>query len=248
MEAADQLQRRRDAQGNIQADHRTPDERFKADKAYHFQRLQDKVASGKVMSPAERDEYDDLVLNMRIEEQSQFRDKHGWFLTKFNPAFSQLGNFDDAAIILLPGTARPQPVEFVNIRGRPFNPPQWLTQGGVAAPVSSPLPRSYINSRFTINMAGAPAGSATNAAGFARNGPWFWRQMLGQHPELFSAANRTAIAAGRSPVVDATWVAQNPTHQSFMGSRLIHHHIEQGAIATGLPEPVHRAWHSILHP
>jgi hypothetical protein len=65
---------------------------------------------------------------------------------------------------------------------------------------------------------------------------------------LDSPANRAAIAAGRSPVVDATWVAHNPTHQSFVGSRLIHHHIDQGAIATGLPEPVHRAWHGILHP
>jgi hypothetical protein len=116
------------------------------------------------------------------------------------------------------------------------------------APATSPLPGSYINSRYTINMAGAPVGSATNAAGFARNGPWFWRQMLSQHPELFSEANAALIRRGRAPVVDATWVAGNPTHQSFLGDTLIHHHIDQGGIATALPQRVHRAWHSILHP
>jgi RHS repeat-associated protein len=113
---------------------------------------------------------------------------------------------------------------------------------------TSAVPDSYINSRYTISMVGAPARSATNAAGFARNGPWFWRQMLKQHPELFSDANAALIRRGRAPVIDATWVAGNPTHQSFLGDTLIHHHIGQGGIATALPQRVHRAWHSILHP
>ncbi|MFM8582243.1 MAG: hypothetical protein ACKOFW_12150, partial [Planctomycetaceae bacterium] len=118
----------------------------------------------------------------------------------------------------------------------------------VDGPTGCPIPGSYINSDFTIDMAGAPAGSATNAAGFARNGPWFWRKMVSHYPELFSPANRAAIAAGRSPIIDVTWIAGNPTHQSFMGRRLIHHHIEQGGVATGLPKPVHQAWHGVLHP
>jgi hypothetical protein len=29
---------------------------------------------------------------------------------------------------------------------------------------------------------------------------------------------------------------------------LIHHHIDQGASATPLPQRVHRAWHGTLHP
>ncbi len=121
-------------------------------------------------------------------------------------------------------------------------------KGAGRVPSTFPLPGSYINKRYTIDMAGAPAGSATNAAGFARNGPWFWRQMLLRHPELFSEANAAAIRAGRSPVVDAKWVAGNATHQSFLGERLIHHHIEQGGIATALPECIHQAWSNMLHP
>jgi RHS repeat-associated protein len=116
------------------------------------------------------------------------------------------------------------------------------------AGLSSPLPESYINSRYTVNMEGAPAGSGTNAAGFARNGRWFWRQMLNDSPELFSEANATAIRAGRSPTVDAKWVEGNPTHASFLGDTLIHHHIDQGSMATALPQRVHRAWHGVLHP
>ncbi len=37
-------------------------------------------------------------------------------------------------------------------------------------------------------------------------------------------------------------------HQSFLGDKLIHHHIDQGGIATGLPQSVHWAWNFILHP
>ena len=113
---------------------------------------------------------------------------------------------------------------------------------------TSRLPESYINRRCTINMEGAPAGSARNAAGFPRNARWFWRQMLSQHPELFSEANAVEIRANRPPVVDEVWVKANPAHQSFLNEKLIHHHIDQGAIATGIPERIHHAWHRILHP
>jgi len=113
---------------------------------------------------------------------------------------------------------------------------------------TSRLPESYINRRCTINMEGAPAGSARNGAGFPRNARWFWRQMLSQHPELFSEANAVEIRANRPPVVDEVWVKANPAHQSFLNEKLIHHHIDQGAIATGIPERIHHAWHRILHP
>jgi HNH/Endo VII superfamily nuclease toxin with a HHH motif len=96
-------------------------------------------------------------------------------------------------------------------------------------------------------MTNAP-GKAKNAAGFPRNGPWFWRQMLKNNPEMFSDANKAAIRAGKSPVVDDTWINYNPTHQSFTGDKLIHHHIDQGPIASGLPETIHQGWHGELHP
>jgi hypothetical protein len=112
----------------------------------------------------------------------------------------------------------------------------------------SPLPGSYLNTKLSVNMRGAPAGSATNAAGFARNGPWFWRQMLNEHPEMFSDLNKALIKRGRSPLIDDTWIRSNPTHQSFKGDRLIHHHINQGSRACALPEIVHRVWSRIFHP
>jgi hypothetical protein len=115
------------------------------------------------------------------------------------------------------------------------------------APVTSPLPGSYINSRYVINMVGAP-GPRINAAGFPRNGPWFWRQMLSRYPELFSPDNAAAILRNRAPTVDPTWIVYNPMHQSFQGQILVHHHINQGGIATGLPQLVHQAWHSVWHP
>ena len=121
--------------------------------------------------------------------------------------------------------------------------------GGVhVTRASSPVPESYFNPSRVIDMRKAPASSATNAAGFPRNGPWFWRQMLKESPELVSDANKAAIRAGRSPVVDEVWVTSHPTHQSFVGEKLVHHHIDQGPIACGLPESVHQRWHSALHP
>jgi hypothetical protein len=120
----------------------------------------------------------------------------------------------------------------------------------VAAPkagASSPIPGSYVDNVRVVDMTNAP-GKAVNAAGFPRNGPWFWRQMLNDYPEMFSDANKAAIRAGRSPVVDDVWIESNPTHQSFAGDKLIHHHIDQGANASGLPETIHQEWHDTLHP
>lgn len=47
-----------------------------------------------------------------------------------------------------------------------------------------------------IDMTPAP-GRRVNAAGFPRNGPWFWRQMLKDHPEMFSSTNVAQIKAVR---------------------------------------------------
>jgi hypothetical protein len=72
--------------------------------------------------------------------------------------------------------------------------------------------------------------------------------MLKRQPWLFSEANKVAIRAGRSPIVDDTWIQHNPTHQSFKGNKLVHHHIDQGPMASGLPEKIHQSWHAELHP
>jgi hypothetical protein len=86
-----------------------------------------------------------------------------------------------------------------------------------------------------------------NAAGFPRNGPWFWRQMLSTNPEIFSKSNQILIRLGKAPLVDKQWINHNPTHEGFAGGRLIHHHVNQGRFATALPEDVHLGWFERLH-
>ncbi|HEX5444529.1 MAG TPA: hypothetical protein VFW87_11890 [Pirellulales bacterium] len=113
---------------------------------------------------------------------------------------------------------------------------------------SATEPNVYINTRYVIDMTGAPEKSRTNAAGFARNAGWYWRQMLRKWPELFSDANKTSIRRGRAPVIDDTWLEHNPMHQPFKGDKLIHHHIDQGKMASALPEPYHQDAHTDLHP
>ena len=112
----------------------------------------------------------------------------------------------------------------------------------------SPIPESYMKSDAVIDMSTAPVSSATNAAGSPRNGPWFWRQMVETHPEYFDAANTARIRGNRSPVINDTWVESFPTHKGLLGDKLIHHHINQGKIATPLPETIHLKWSKDLHP
>ena len=113
---------------------------------------------------------------------------------------------------------------------------------------SSRVPESYINRKYTIDMRNAPDSSARNAAGFPRNGRWFWRENLKKNPTLFSDTNKFRIRKGKSPIVDEVWIRSNPTHESFMGEKLIHHHIDQGAVASALPEKLHQGWDRALHP
>ncbi|MEN6309505.1 MAG: hypothetical protein ABFD91_17295 [Anaerohalosphaeraceae bacterium] len=108
------------------------------------------------------------------------------------------------------------------------------------------MPESYF-SRVAVDMRNAPAGSRTNAAGFPRNGPWFWRQVRNSKPEYFSAENLQNIKSNLAPKVDAQWVKYHPQYQSFMGDTLVHHHIGQGPIAIGMPEAVHSSWARFLN-
>lgn len=98
-----------------------------------------------------------------------------------------------------------------------------------------------------IDMRGAPAGSALNAAGYERNGPWFWRQVLKSNPEMFSSSNVVNVKAGLSPIIDDVWVASNPSSAGYTG-KLIHHHIDQKNMAVGIPEKVHLNFFKELHP
>jgi len=127
----------------------------------------------------------------------------------------------------------------------------YVTQPGRSSlPSFSRLPNAYMEKAFSINMLGAPPSSAVNAAGFPRNSNWFWRQMLKRYPQLFSPSNALEIRSGAAPVVDDQWVQFFPTHSGFKNDPLIHHHLDQNAVAIPLPRTVHEWFHSspVLHP
>ncbi|WP_199118231.1 RHS repeat-associated core domain-containing protein [Pedobacter sp. ASV28] len=125
------------------------------------------------------------------------------------------------------------------------NPVKFIDLDGLEE--HNPVPESYMNPKLKLNMTNAPAGSRTNAAGFARNAPWFWRQMLKDHPDMFNPENVRKIKSGRSPIINEQWIKYNPTQKSFIGETLIHHHIDQGEFATPLPKSVHEKWFKELH-
>ena len=120
--------------------------------------------------------------------------------------------------------------------------------GAAASPKVKALVDKLIDKRFAVDMKNAPDGSAENAAGHPRDGPWFWRELLKKHPELFDSENSVAIRAGRAPVVNAKWVKALPNYRPYLKGKLVHHHVDQGRIAAPLPESVHRQYHAGLHP
>lgn len=117
----------------------------------------------------------------------------------------------------------------------------------------SAVPKSYMNVDLIVDMEGARglSGSVVNAFGEVRNANYFWRQLLARRPEMFSPRNRFRITGlGDKPVsprVDPTWIKYNPTHQSFRGDVLDHHHITHSRYAVPLPQQVHRGWSGSLH-
>jgi hypothetical protein len=109
------------------------------------------------------------------------------------------------------------------------------------------IPQGFMHSRLAIDMRGAPPSSGINAAGYPQNGRWYFRQLSESRPDLFSPANRALIAGGRAPRVDETWVRGIPEHASFLGEKLIHHHVLQGPQAVPIPEAIHTGFSSSLH-
>jgi RHS repeat-associated protein len=126
------------------------------------------------------------------------------------------------------------------------NPIKFIDLDGLEQ--DDPTVRLFYECAPQIDMTCAPELSPTNAAGYPRNGPWFWRKMLEAHPGQFSESNAAAIRQGRSPTVDAQWIKFNPTHAPYEGNTLIHHHVNQGKMAVGIPKQVHLDFFSKLHP
>jgi RHS repeat-associated protein len=98
-----------------------------------------------------------------------------------------------------------------------------------------------------LDMNNAPSSSPTNAKGFSRNGIWFWKEALKQNPEMFNSSNKWRIENNIAPTVNDQWIKYNPSHVAYKGDKLIHHHIDQGRFAVGIPEKVHRTFFKELH-
>jgi hypothetical protein len=112
----------------------------------------------------------------------------------------------------------------------------------------SPVPSSYVNMNTAVNMNNVPGASSTNAFGFPSGGNAYFRELMRTNPQMFSQTNRDLINRDRAPQVDSTWIQHNPTHQSFSGETLVHHHWLQGNIAVAIPTTVHQQWYSTFHP
>ena len=91
-----------------------------------------------------------------------------------------------------------------------------------------------------IDMRGAPAGSIKNALGYPVNRKYFWKQMLEKHSEYLSPKNQALIKRGWSPEVDKQWLKYHPEQELYEGDILVHHHIEQGPYAVGIPKSFHQ--------
>ncbi len=122
---------------------------------------------------------------------------------------------------------------------------QFLVQDG--AYPSSLIPEMYYINGIKVDMLNAPIKNGTTVLGFPRNNNYFWKQVVSQKPQMFSEANRIALAQNRSPIVDAQWIKYNPTHKNYMDETLIHHHDKQGRYAFAIPRKVHVKWSAILH-
>lgn len=109
-----------------------------------------------------------------------------------------------------------------------FSPGNWeFTMGQVNMGVPFP--------KFTGN---------TTRLGITRNNPADWRSIrdlwdeLG-YSEILSTTNRGKIAIGRTPIVDAEWIAIHPEDAGLLGERIPIHHIQGLPLTIPLPASRH---------
>jgi hypothetical protein len=106
----------------------------------------------------------------------------------------------------------------------------------------------FINLKFLIDMT-TVSGSRFTSLGFTRNSKAFWREMCYEYPHIFSPENlRRILKEGRAPRVDEWWLIYHRSQEAYLGDILIHHHVEQGPWAAGIPQRVHRDFYQELHP
>jgi hypothetical protein len=108
----------------------------------------------------------------------------------------------------------------------------------------------FIKLQYSIDMTLLNLKGGVTSLGYPRNSRAFWRAMLDEYPFLFSKENKARILAKKpsAPHVDKTWLKYHPSQADYLDDILVHHHIEQGPWAAGIPQSVHREFYPELHP
>ena len=95
---------------------------------------------------------------------------------------------------------------------------------------------------------GKTTSTTETVEGAPRNSQAYWNKRLSKNDPALSSGNTWKINNGLSPRVDEQWIKYNPTHAAYKNQVLVHHHINQGEIATAIPEGVHQKYFKQLHP
>jgi filamentous hemagglutinin len=118
----------------------------------------------------------------------------------------------------------------------------------VPTQLRSPLPDTYMYIQWGLNSDILASARDVTAFGFKRDGNAYFLELLARYPQLFSPRNAIRIKDGMAPTIDLQWVRHNPSHISFIGETLVHHHWMQGPLIVPLPRPIHNSWSRYLHP
>ncbi len=96
----------------------------------------------------------------------------------------------------------------------------------------------------TETTAAATKAPGTTRLGVRRTNPADWRQLRNLwdktgYGDILSEANRKAIAAGRTPLVDEQWIKYFPGDEALMNEQIPMHHIGGTPITVPLPASRH---------
>jgi hypothetical protein len=81
----------------------------------------------------------------------------------------------------------------------------------------------------------------TNSEGWLRDKDFYWREVMNQHPDSLSNANKKKIQMGFSPINDKTFREHFPQYdiKELYNDKLIHHHLGGGGQAVAVPSKLH---------